>query len=530
MLLVRPACGTQVSRPEDRAIPAQLLASSNFLWHSGLRVSHAPVIVALPLPLEGALHDTGSSMKHFAVLIAGLAFSSATLHAQSASSNVPDSHSASSGDVPHLDRRRAAHASAGAHGLRDCDSQASAERACRVRQCCAGERSQCGSRAAAVVELRHTANSIARRAGTGSAIATATAAAARSGGAPADRRATPAPGAGEARGVPVATASSTAGTAAYAGARVAATATAQRQAATSTAFVIFHAPPGIAERHCVTFAITTFRPTTKHSRRGAADRPRHRHRADARRVRDHRARGQLHIETLSRAQHGGEFASSRACRQGLRHRRRHGHRKDARHSTDRRRDPRHDRAQRRRRQSRARSDARDADAGTSSSSRPASRGAGSRKATSSRDDTIIVDEIHQTSAELELCLALGKRVGCRFVWLSATVDPTFYARYLDSADVLEVFDFDPDEGGAGDGRRNASRSSSSTRRFFASVQKEKRGVALFVPTRPRCEEAAEHRAAALRRASTRRSTTAASRFGSSGRFSRAASRSRISSR
>jgi len=41
-------------------------------------------------------------------------------------------------------------------------------------------------------------------------------------------------------------------------------------------------------------------------------------------------------------------------------------------------------------------------------------------------DTLVVDEIHQTSAELELCLALGKKVGCRFIWLSATVDPTFY--------------------------------------------------------------------------------------------------------
>ena len=60
-----------------------------------------------------------------------------------------------------------------------------------------------------------------------------------------------------------------------------------------------------------------------------------------------------------------------------------------------------------------------------------------------RHDTIIVDEIHQTSAELELCLALGKRVGCRFVWLSATVNPNFYARYLNSADVLQVYDFDP---------------------------------------------------------------------------------------
>src|SRR5690242_14139414 len=58
-------------------------------------------------------------------------------------------------------------------------------------------------------------------------------------------------------------------------------------------------------------------------------------------------------------------------------------------------------------------------------------------------DTLVVDEIHQTSAELELCLALGKRAGCRFVWLSATVDPSFYARYLDSVEVLETRAFDP---------------------------------------------------------------------------------------
>src|SRR5207253_8443482 len=58
-------------------------------------------------------------------------------------------------------------------------------------------------------------------------------------------------------------------------------------------------------------------------------------------------------------------------------------------------------------------------------------------------DTLVVDEIHQTSAELELCLALGKRVGCRFIWLSATVDPKFYRDYLNSADVLEVYSFDP---------------------------------------------------------------------------------------
>src|SRR5205085_1177699 len=62
-----------------------------------------------------------------------------------------------------------------------------------------------------------------------------------------------------------------------------------------------------------------------------------------------------------------------------------------------------------------------------------------------KTDTLVVDEIHQTSAELELCLALGKRTGCRFVWLSATVDPTFYRAYLTSADVLEVYEFDKDK-------------------------------------------------------------------------------------
>ena len=60
-------------------------------------------------------------------------------------------------------------------------------------------------------------------------------------------------------------------------------------------------------------------------------------------------------------------------------------------------------------------------------------------------DTLVVDEIHQTSAELELCLALGKRVGCRFIWLSATVDPSFYARYLNASSVVESRAFDPNK-------------------------------------------------------------------------------------
>ncbi len=104
-------------------------------------------------------------------------------------------------------------------------------------------------------------------------------------------------------------------------------------------------------------------------------------------------------------------------------------------------------------------------------------------------DTIIVDEIHQTSAELELCLALGKRARCRFVWLSATVNPDFYAKYLGSSDVLEVFEFDP---------KKAAQVQVVDKKpqrfldaaFLRDLVRQRRGVALFVPTRRGVEEAA----------------------------------------
>jgi ATP-dependent RNA helicase HrpA len=104
-------------------------------------------------------------------------------------------------------------------------------------------------------------------------------------------------------------------------------------------------------------------------------------------------------------------------------------------------------------------------------------------------DTLVVDEIHQTSAELELCLALGKRTHCRFIWLSATVDPSFYARYLDSAEVLETHAFDPER---------AARVrvvplqplAFLDERFVRRVLKDRRGVAVFVPTRAEVEELA----------------------------------------
>jgi HrpA-like RNA helicase len=105
-------------------------------------------------------------------------------------------------------------------------------------------------------------------------------------------------------------------------------------------------------------------------------------------------------------------------------------------------------------------------------------------------DTLVVDEIHQTSAELELCLALGKRVGCRFVWLSATVDPTFYERYLDSEEVLETNVFDPVLSARVETRKVKPLGFLDDR-FIRRVTKEQRGVAVFLPTRAEVEAASE---------------------------------------
>ena len=104
-------------------------------------------------------------------------------------------------------------------------------------------------------------------------------------------------------------------------------------------------------------------------------------------------------------------------------------------------------------------------------------------------DTLVVDEIHQTSAELELCLALGKRAACRFIWLSATVDPSFYARYLDSAEVLETRAFDPAK--AAEVRLLPRRPLEFLDEpFMRRVVRERRGVAVFVPTRAEVEQIA----------------------------------------
>ena len=104
-------------------------------------------------------------------------------------------------------------------------------------------------------------------------------------------------------------------------------------------------------------------------------------------------------------------------------------------------------------------------------------------------DTIIVDEIHQTSAELELCLALGKRARSRFIWLSATVDPTFYSEYLNSAEVLATQAFDPALKAKVEVLPQQPEEFLNER-YVRRIIKEKRGVAVFVPTRAEVEKLA----------------------------------------
>jgi len=104
-------------------------------------------------------------------------------------------------------------------------------------------------------------------------------------------------------------------------------------------------------------------------------------------------------------------------------------------------------------------------------------------------DTVVVDEIHQTSAELELCLALGKRAGVRYIWLSATVDPSFYARYLGSSEVMETSAFDPKLRARVQVVPKQAEEFLDDR-FIRHIIKEKRGVAVFVPTRAEVEKLA----------------------------------------
>ena len=101
-------------------------------------------------------------------------------------------------------------------------------------------------------------------------------------------------------------------------------------------------------------------------------------------------------------------------------------------------------------------------------------------------DLIVVDEIHQTSFHLHMTLALLRRQGNSFLWLSATIDPQMYRQYLRSHTLIECQAFDP-------ARRVQYGAQDFETYLFDNLsryQRERRGVAVFVPTRDRAEQLA----------------------------------------
>lgn len=74
--------------------------------------------------------------------------------------------------------------------------------------------------------------------------------------------------------------------------------------------------------------------------------------------------------------------------------------------------------------------------------------------------------------------------------MSATVDPEFYSRYLNSAAVLEISAFDPKKAAKVEVDRRQPINFLDDK-FLSKLARSERGVALFMPTRASVEEAAE---------------------------------------
>ena len=105
------------------------------------------------------------------------------------------------------------------------------------------------------------------------------------------------------------------------------------------------------------------------------------------------------------------------------------------------------------------------------------------------EDLVVMDEIHQTSEHLELSMALAKRNGNTFIWMSATIDPAVYASYLKARTVIYCSAFDPSR------RAEVSVAYGEAVPFLEkqveSFIQEKRAVAVFVSTRAQAENLAK---------------------------------------
>lgn len=104
-------------------------------------------------------------------------------------------------------------------------------------------------------------------------------------------------------------------------------------------------------------------------------------------------------------------------------------------------------------------------------------------------DLVVVDEIHQTSEHLELSLALAKRNGNTVLWMSATIDPAVYQKYLVARTLVECSAFDPARRASVEVKRDELPTflDQNVPTFIA----ERRGIAVFVPTRAMAEQMAK---------------------------------------
>ena len=200
----------------------------------------------------------------------------------------------------------------------------------------------------------------------------------------------------------------------------------------------------------------------------------------------------LHLDTVLEREHGDEIRELAANGAGFGDRRWHRHGQDARRRPIAETILGTDGAARRRRQSRARGDARyavverrhrhDGHRATLVPGRrhhaPATRSSSTRSTRPRRSSSSVS---HSASASAAASSGSPRRSIRRF-----------YARYLDSADVIESTAFDPAQGGQGDRRRSRSARFPRATSSCSTVYKERRGVGVFLPTRAGVEEAAEH--------------------------------------
>ncbi len=121
-----------------------------------------------------------------------------------------------------------------------------------------------------------------------------------------------------------------------------------------------------------------------------------------------------------------------------------------------------------------------------------------------KDDSVIIDEIHQTSEHLELAMALARHQEIKVNWMSATIDAKVYVDYFNTKSVLLCEHKDPDKRAIVEtlkfswGRSHEPNTIVTKTPFIEyyleTMENLKRiasgnhGVAVFLPTRAMCEK------------------------------------------